>query len=195
MVGERDREPGAGQLPARQLPGQRVCTGGEPDQGERLHAPVGRALAGEPLRELHVGRDGEVADEVRLLVENADPAGAQPRALLLGPARERAPSIRTMPPSGSSSPARHASSVDLPEPGRAGDGHHLAGLDRERDTLERERLVVSRMVEAEESVGDERGGHHVHVTESLIVRHGSTLSAPFGPDSVSTTSLPPWKKT
>ena len=78
----------------------------------------------------------------------------------------------------------------LAGPGGPGDGDHLALLDGERDALQGERLVVAGVEEPVQALCLEQRGHRDHVTESVTIFHGSTLSAPFGPESVRITSLP-----
>ena len=86
-----------------------------------------RSRAAEPLRERDVVLDRQVPDQVGLLVEHADAAARAARARSSSGRREsRSPATRTVPPSGSSSPARQASSVDLPEP----DGGTVEGRRR-----------------------------------------------------------------
>ena len=71
---------------------------------------------------------------------------------------------------------------------RAGHGDDLAAARRvERDALQRERLVVAGVEEAVQAARPRATAVIAdHRTESVTIRHGSTLSAPFGPDSVST---------
>ena len=60
----------------------------------------------------------------------------------------RVPSTLTLPPSGSSSPARQASSVDLPEPDGPVTATSSPRSQRQRDALQGERLVVAGVEEA-----------------------------------------------
>ena len=81
--------------------------------------------------------------------------------------------------------------------GGADDGHHLPGLDIEGDAPERERLVVSDVVEAvqliglEESLLNRSSRGYFHVKLSRMVRHGSTTSELTGAASERTASVPP----
>src|SRR3954452_11233653 len=136
-----------------------------------------------------------MADEVGLLVEQADVAAAQPRPVLLRSPREalagdlHGAAVRLVQPGQAGQQRR------LPRPRRTGDRHQLARREAQRHTAKRERLVVSRVVEAVQAEGREGLGHPDHRTESETIRHGSTLSAPFGPDSLSTSRWPAWSYT
>src|SRR4029079_15455639 len=83
----------------------------------------------------------------------------------------------------------------LARAGRAGDRDQLARLETERDAPQGERLVIARVEEPVQAACAEHRGHADHRTESVTILHGSTLSAPLGPESVSTASLPCLKKT
>src|SRR5258705_5400129 len=84
---------------------------------------------------------------------------------------------------------------------RARHDHQLTGRNGDGNTLQRQCLRVARPEEAIERgrlhrraavawPGCERGGHGDQANESVILRHGSTLSAPTGPASVSVTVWP-----
>ena len=117
------------------------------------------------------------------------PRAAGAARSLLAAARQPLAGDAHVPPSGSSRPARQASSVDLPEPDGPVTATSSPALDGERDALQRQRLVVARVEEAVQAARRQRGAHGDHRSESVTIRHGSTLSAPFGPDSVSITAL------
>jgi hypothetical protein len=114
-------------------------------------------------------------------------------ALLLGAAREALAPDADDPAVGLVEPREAVQERRLAGARGSGDGDDLAFADRERDTSQRERLVVAGVEEAVEALGLEGSAHHRHRRESVTIRHGSTLSAPFGPLSVSTTSRPLWK--
>jgi hypothetical protein len=72
------------------------------------------ARPGQGTHQRQVLRHGEVVEQVRVLKQHADVTGPYPGPFGLGRWLIRWPAMRTLPPSGLSMPARHASSVDLP---------------------------------------------------------------------------------
>ena len=98
------------------------------------------------------------------------------------------PAMRTWPPSGSSRPARQASSVDLPDPEGPVTATSLAAVRPAATRRRRARVSSSpawkKRYRSTASTGAAVGLGHVHVSESRDDRHGSTLSAPLAPDSV-----------
>ena len=83
----------------------------------------------------------------------------------------------------------HASSVDFPEPDGPTTATSSPALGRDRDAAQRERLLVSRVVEAVE-VARVEDAHHRQRNDVVTVRQGSTLSEPCGACSVTTASRP-----
>ena len=85
-------------------------------------------------------------------------------------------------------PPRRTSRAAVPERGQGSGRHSLRTRARpsRRETPRSARdLLVAAVEEPEEPFGaDHRRGHGSHRTESVTVRHGSTLSAPCGPASV-----------
>ena len=81
----------------------------------------------------------------------------------------------------------------LPRPGGPGHGDDLPGGDAQLHPPQRERLVVPGVVEAIEALNLQRRAHRDHRRELVTIRHGSTLSAPLGPESVRTARRPRWK--
>ena len=101
----------------------------------------------------------------------------------------RSPATSTTPPSGSSSPAMHASSVDFPEPDGPMTATSSPGSAVSGDSAQRERLLVARVVEAVEVAGVEDARHR-HRNDVVTVRQGSTLSDPCGACNVTTARRP-----
>ena len=106
-------------------------------------------------------------------------------ALRVGRVRTR-PAMRTVPPSGSSRPPRHARSVDFPEP----DGPTIATTSPRSTVSEtpRNASVSSSPVWKNRSSRvrlDDRIDQR-HVNESVRRRQTSTLSEPAGADNVMT---------
>ena len=152
-----------------------------------------RRSAAEPLRKHDVLLDRQVPDEVDLLVEHPDRPRAQARAVLL-----RAPgqALAVYPDHaavGLVEAGEAAQQRRLARPRRPAERDDLARRDGQAHALQGERLVVADVEEPEQPVGLEHGGHRVNRSESVTIRHGSTLSAPLGPLSVRTTSRPLWK--
>ena len=129
--GERHRQPGARQLPAGELGAAGVRAAAMPAASSSLDdvLRVGPARRRSRRATRDVAGDRQVGDQVRALEEHADVARAQPGAFLLAARESRSPATRPCRRPGSSSPARQASSVDLPGAGRPGDRDELAGRD------------------------------------------------------------------
>src|SRR3954454_13403757 len=130
-----------------------------------------------------------MVDQVGVLVEQADRPGAYPRPLHLRTAGEALTGDPHLPAVGLVEPGEAVQQRRLARTRGPGDGHQLAALDVQRDATQRERLVVTGVVEAVEPVGLQ--DHTVHRSESVTARQGSTLSAPFGPLSVRIAYFPP----
>src|SRR3954452_4020656 len=141
-------------------------------------------------------------DEVALLVHDADAAGADARAVVLRPTRQPLTADADHAAIGLVETGEHGQQRRLARPRRPRDGNHLAPVDVERDALQRERLVVAGVVEAIQRAALEHRAHRwplctcwprVHRSELVMIRQGSTLSAPLGPLNVTTASCP-WRK-
>ena len=196
VVGERDGQAGAGELATGQL--RRAGARARRDAAalEDLGAPgAAGPRVTESLGQRDVRVHRQMPDEVGLLVDHAELAGAQGGALLLGAARQALAVDADHAAVGLVEPRQARQQGRLARAGGPRDRHDLAGRDRQRDALERQRLVVARVVEAIQAVGLEQRAHRVYRSESVTIFHGSTLSAPLGPESVSTTRCPLWKKT
>lgn len=197
VVGQRDGQAGAGGLPAGQLPGQRTGTWGDPDLPEQLLRAGPAGTVRKPLHQPDVVADREVFQQVAGLEQHSDVTGAEPAAqmfLLMGEAFTGNVDRAAV---GLVEPGQTAQQRRLPGAGRSGHRDHLALLDPEPDTSERERLLLARAEEPVQGISGEAGrrggrrhGHHAHRKESVTMCHGSTLSAPTAPDRVSTTWLP-----
>jgi len=200
LVRERDRQPGAGQLAARELRGPSAGARGDAAALEHLGPPAragAAAGAGEALDDREVLVDREVPDEVRLLVQHADAveAGARPRVLRA--ARQAAPLDPNHAAVGLVEAGEAREQRGLARPGRAGDRDDLAAVGGQGHAAQGPGLVVAGVEEpVQVDRLEERGrAHPVHRSESVTIRHGSTLSAPRGPLSVRTAVRPPWLNT
>ena len=132
-------------------------------------------------------RDAQVAEQVGLLEQHADVPRAQrarapPRSAATAarprprPCRRRARRARPGRPAASTCPSRTGRSRRPARPARASsETPWRASVSSSPAWKNRYRLRAS-----------STGAHADHRTESVTIRHGSTLSAPFGPDSVST---------
>ena len=204
LVGQHDRRVRwrgrrRGRLgPPRRPTGSRPATGavGQSDGVEQFGDAVAVDAAGEPLRQQDV--PATLRWSKRLPLWNSTPifrarsdARARSGRRVIG-----SPATRTGPPSGSSRPARQASSVDLPDP----EGPTTATISprstRSDTPPQGDRLVVGGVEEPVEVDGLDRSGRglgHGHVSESVTYRHGSTLSAPLAPASVRIATVGSWK--
>ena len=198
VVGQRHRQPGAGRLAAGQLarvgpaPGPRA----RPRRAPRRRPPWPRRGVRRLRRSATLAATRQVVEQVpRLRHSTPMRRAAHPRP---APARAGGSSAaldQTVPPSGSSSPARQRSSVDLPDPDGPDHAPPARPRPRQRHAVQGEGLLVARAVEAVQRPCRD-GALRVarvarsrcHRSESVTIRHGSTLSAPCGPDRVSTTS-------
>ena len=134
-VGQRDRQPGAGQLPAGQLAGVGGGPSARPSRPSRSADPRAVLRPARDRTSARLSAHGEVIEQVGGLEQHPDVPGPDAgRVRASGRWLIRCPAMRTLPPSGSSIPARQASSVDLPEPGGSGDRDELACARTVSDT-------------------------------------------------------------
>ena len=189
MVGDGHGEAGSRGLSAGELSGEgsRSFRDGQPL--EELGAVLAVRPAGEPLSELDILLDRQVADQVAALEQETDVAGAERGPAPLAAAGETL--------------VRHPdrAAVRLVEAAEAGDERRLAGtrgardgdelapIQVQRDVPKSLDLLVAGVEEPVETAGPQRP--HRHPKESVTVFQGSTLSAPAGAETVTMASTPP----
>ena len=136
-----------------------------------------------------VAVDGEVVEQVAGLEQHADQIGSQSRPLTLSSAghlsiaHNNRSAVRFVETTQTGEQGR------LPGAGRTEHGNDLAGLDPNGNAGEGDHFFVTVVEEAVEAVCSQDRCHD-HANESVTVRHGSTLSALTGPDSVTMASMP-----
>ncbi len=205
VVGQCYGQSGAGEFSAGQFVRPGPGSGGDAQRCQQLRCRRARRGIDELTRDPHVLFDGEMGEQVAGLEQEHPTWRARSRARVgSGWWLMRCPPTRTVPPSGSSSPARQDSSVDLPEPegpttatkspGRsvsetpcsAWVSSSPARKNRYRDDASN---AGDSVVAAASRSGS--GGHQLpQVKVSVTLRHGSTLSDPTGADKVRITSWP-----
>src|SRR5271165_7228831 len=114
--GQSDRQPDPRRFAARQFGRQRAAPRRHPDLVEERGGAIPVWPAGQDHRQLHVLLGGEPGKEIARLHENPDGSAPPSGPLWFGSRAMRSLFSRTCPPSGTSSPARHHSSVDFPLP-------------------------------------------------------------------------------
>lgn len=161
---------------------------------------------GGGAREADVGADVEVSDEVAGLQQDTDPASPYAGPLGLRPVTDPLPADVDGAAVGFVQPGQTGQQGGLARPGRPDDRDALPAPHLKGDSAQRQGFLLARPVEPVQIprrqrgrvrglLGECAGGvHHCHLKESVTIRHGSTLSAPTGPDSVRSTCRPPWKK-
>ncbi len=127
-------------------------------------------------------------DQVAALEQHPDQPRPQDGPLGIGPVADPVAVDPHRAPVGVVEPRQAGQQRGLARAGRAGDRHHLSWRHLQRDAAQGSGLLLGRPVEAVELLGPQ--DHGVHRKESDMVRHGSTLSAPTGPDRVSTATPP-----
>ncbi len=175
----------------------------EPDLVQQLgHVQAARAGcggAGEP----DVVADVEVADEVAGLQQDTDPLGPDPGTFPLRAVADPLSADAHDTAGWLVQPCQAGQQGGLARTGGAHNSHPLTAPHPEAHSAQSQRLLLARTEEPVQLVCFQgvggllrrigpvaRGGHHCQPKESVTVRHGSTLSAPTGPDSVRSTSRP-----
>ena len=184
--------PARARLAAGQLAGSSRRPVRDAQRLEQLVDARTRVRVSPGAHEAHVVLDAQVLDEVPALPEHADVPSTQ-----AGPVRLRSVAqSRTVHADVATRrllEARQAGQQGrLARAGRTGDHRELAGLERHRDPAQGTRLLVGGAIELVEVLAPERGfrRHFDQASESLTIFHGSTLSAPTGPERVRTTVVP-----
>ena len=153
IVRQGHGEPGAGELRRpRAAPAER----GRRAQADTLQDRTGGGdvgVAAELLCEQDIALDAEVAEQVAALEEHPDRTSADRRAHRLGSPRHALAGDVDDAAVGLVEPREARQQRRLPRAGRPDDGDDLAGLGRQRHAAQRERLLVTRVVEAVELAG------------------------------------------
>ena len=96
-----------------------------PGRAPRRRGPARRWRGSWSSPKRHVAGDGQVREQ-RVVLEHQPDLASLGRHEPAGAARPASPASRTEPASGRSRPATSRSRVDLPQPGRADEGHDAA---------------------------------------------------------------------
>ena len=134
--------------------------------------------------------DGEMVEQVRALEQDADATRPNCRPRFLTTARKRFAVDAHHSSIGFIETREAGKQRRFARAGRPGHRDELAAVDRERHAPQRQRFVVTGVVEAIEVASIEGRGHADHENELVTFFHGSTLSEPFGAESVSVIEVP-----